>query len=104
MKVDGLFLQSVVDGALVPLSIAENCVYTNAHLSVDLNCACAVVAQDHESEPTCVAITHVNTCATAALKFGSNTSISDGATWLTSCTIPIRVHNGMVNLLARKSA
>ena len=104
LKADGLYLLSVVDGTLAPLSVADNCVYTNAHLSTDLSCACAVVAQNHESEPTGVAITHFDTGSTTTLNFGTNANVNDEATWLAGCTIPIRVHNGMVNLIARQAA
>lgn len=104
LKTDGLYLLSVADGTLTPLFVADNCIYINAHLSADISCACAVGAPNHESEPTGVTITHLETGVTTTLKFGSNTNVSDQAKWLVNCTIPIRVHNGMVNLVTRGAA
>lgn len=104
LKPDGLYVLTVADGAIVPLIHADNCVFTNAHLSSDLTCACAVRAADHESKPTGVAITHLKTGVTTDLKFGVNANVNDQTNWLANCTIPIRVHNGMVNLVAREAA
>lgn len=104
LKTDGLYLLSVADGTLTPLFVADKCVYTNAHLSSDLSCGCAVFAPDHESEPTGVTIAHLETGVTTNLTFGVNSNVNDQATWLHDCTIPIRVHNGMVNLIAKEAA
>lgn len=104
LKTDGLYLLSVVDGTLTPLFAADNCVFTNAHLSSDLTCACAVRAPGHESKPTGVTIAHLETGLTTTLTFGANANVNDQAKWLANCTIPIRVHNGIVNLVAREAA
>ncbi len=104
LKPNGLYVLMVTDGTLSPLILAENCVYINAHLSADLTCACAVRATDHESKPIGATITHLATGVTADLKFGANAHVNDQARWLANCTIPIRVHNGMVNLVATEAA
>lgn len=104
LKSKGLYLLSLADGTLSPLSVAEGCVYVNAHLSSDLRCACAVAAPNHEAEPTGVTITHLEAGVTTKLKFGTNTDIDDQAKWLSNCSIPIRIHNGMTKLVATEVA
>jgi hypothetical protein len=104
LKPDGLYVLSAGDGKLEPLFIADSCVFTNAHLSSDGKCACAVRARSHESKPTGVTIWHVETGVTTALNFGCNTNVDDQAQWLVDCTIPLRVHNGMVTIVAKQAA
>ena len=104
LRENGLYVLSVISGEFSPLFKTENWVYTNAHLSSDRSCACAVRSKNIESEPSGVTIHNLEHAVTDLLNFGENPNVHDKSTWLLGCTIPIRVHNGMVNLVVENAA
>ena len=93
-----LSLLDVASGKIHQILEAKSGIYSNAHVTSDGECVAAVAATEHGVEPSGIDMANLETLREGKLSFGKNRFLFNPPDWMGNRKIPIRVHNGMVEL------